>query len=303
MNIVQQQQSPLVQKVEWAWSDSPILLPVAFEPREWNAVYVAFFMAEYSGSEVILAHVDTVLDAQPKIDYFISELEKFSKTLRVRYKISRTKVKRNDPKAEEIAEELVRQAEQNDCQAIVMSAHREAFFTEVFGRVSDRVARRSSRTVLLVETPYAGLGIPKNPRRILIPVLRSDFRPDAFIVASALTSSASVPDVEITVAKIVELPSTTPLDAIESSMLLRKEEQEFSIQISTYIKSLGRLFNPKVIAVRDVGSEVSSFARENGADLIIMTGGKPTGYGLMASQKYDIVAKAPCVVLVLFPKQ
>jgi nucleotide-binding universal stress UspA family protein len=290
------------EKIEWGWSDSPLLLPLAFEPREWNAVYIAFFLAEYSGSEVIIFHVDTALDTQTKAAYFVSELQKFSKTLRVRYKINRVKGRTNDPNADKIAAEIVLEGEKNSCQAIVMSAHREAVFRELVGRVSDRVARKAAKTVLLVETPYPGLAIPRNPRKILIPVLRNDFRPDAFIIASALTSSASVPDVEITAAKIIELPSTTPLEAIEASGLLRKEEREFSLAISTYIKSLGRLFNPRIVAVRDVGSEVSEFARENGTDLMIMVGDKPTGFRLMASQKYDIVARAPCITLIVFPR-
>ncbi len=288
--------------IEWSWSDAPLVLPVAYRPREWNAVFIAFYIAEYSGSKVYVTHVlegDEELAAEERIKRDVDEL---AKSLAVKYEFVDVSPSSSPPGVDEIARALVAQAEEKKAQAIVMSAHREPIFRELFGRVSDHVGRTSRSKVVLVETPQVGVSIPKNPKRILVPVLKEN-HPDPFIIAAALTSSASVADVEITAAKIFSLPPTLPLDAVEVARPLRQEERDFSYFTSLAIKTLGRFINPKILPVREVGGDVAEFIKEKGVDVLVMFSGRETGfYSFLTKDEYEIVKRSPCVVIVTVPE-
>lgn len=287
--------------VEWSWSDAPVILPLAYQPREWNAVFIAFYIAEYSGSKGLRnpragGRRRSFLPREARE----RDLE-LASALSVKYEYVEVAPTSKPPGVEEIAKSLVGTAADKNAQAIIMSAHREPLFRELFGRVSDHVGRNSHTRVVLVETPQEGVVIPKNPKRILVPVLRHQ-HPDPYIIAAALTSSASVADVEITAAKIIELPPTVPLDAIDMVHSLRKEEREFSYFTSLAIKTLGRFINPKILPVREVGSDVAQFVRDKGIDVIVMFSGRETGfYSFLTKDEYDIVSKSPCIVIVTVP--
>ena len=292
---------PREAEVEWSWSDAPIVLPLAYQPREWNAVYIAFYLAEYSGSKVCVTHVlegreDHVFEKKLKGD-----IEALAKALSVKFEFAEVRPSRQPPGVEEVAGAIVRTAKEKGAQAVVMSAHREPLFRELFGRVSDHVSRTCRARVVLVETPQAGVEIPRNPKRILIPVLKEQ-HPDPFIIAAALTSSASVADVEITAAKIFSLPPTVPLDAVEMALPLKKEEREFSSFTSFAIKTLGRLISPKILPVREVGNDVAQFIRERRIDVLVMYSNRETGfYSFLTREEYEIVRRSPCVVIVTVP--
>lgn len=287
--------------VEWSWSDAPLVLPLAFQPREWNAVFIAFYIAEYSGSRVYVTHVLEGQENHAFEERLKTDIDNLAKSLSVKYEFVEVKPSSQPPSVEEVARALVNTARDKKAQAIVMSAHREPLFRELFGRVSDHVGRTSSSRVVLVETPQEGVEIPKNPRRILIPVLREQ-HPDPYIIAAALTSSASVADVEITAAKIIELPPTLPLDAIEMSRPLRQEERDFSLFTSLAIKALGRFINPKILPVREVGADVARFIKDKGIDVLVMFSRRETGfYSFLTKDEYEIVRRSPCVVIVTEP--
>ncbi len=286
---------------EWSWSDAPLVLPMAYQPREWNAAYIAFYIAEYSGSKVYITHVlegqeDHAFEKKLKED-----IEALAKSLSVRYEFVEVRPSSQPPGVEEIAGAIVQTARAKEAQAVVMSAHREQLFRELFGRVSDHVSRTCPSRVVLVETPQAGVEVPRSPKRILVPVLREQ-HPDPFIIAAALTSSASVADVEITDAKIFSLPPTVPLDAVEMALPLRKEERDFSTFTSLAIKTLGRLISPKILPVREVGSDVAQFIKDKEIDILVMYSNRETGfYSFLTKDEYEIVKRSPCVVIVTIP--
>ncbi|MBI3859340.1 MAG: universal stress protein [Thaumarchaeota archaeon] len=287
--------------VEWSWSDAPLVLPLAYQPREWNAVFIAFYIAEYSGSRVFITHVLEGEEDHAFEERLKKDIEDLASTLAVKYEYVEVMPSSQPPGVEEIAQAVVRTASEKKAQAIVMSAHREPLFRELFGRVSDHVARTSPSKVVLVETPQEGVAIPKNPRRILIPVLKEP-HPDPYIIAAALTSSASVADVEITAAKVIQLPPTLPLDAVDTVHSLRKEEREFSFFTSLAIKTLGRFINPKILPVREVGGDVAHYVRERGIDVLVMFSSRETGfYSFLTKDEYGIVSRSPCVVIVTLP--
>ncbi|MBI2185001.1 MAG: universal stress protein [Thaumarchaeota archaeon] len=291
-------------KIEWSWDDSPILMPLAFESREWNAVYIAFFLAEYSGSQIYMIHVKSVNEDQDKVKTFLNRIEAFASALKVKYTVTEIDTGRKEPSVSDIAKEIVSASERLDCQAIIMAAHRESFFRELFGRISDRVVRDSKRTVLLVESPHPGVTIPLAPSKILIPIMRDKHDASPYIVAAALTSTASAPNTELVVARVVTLPLTTPLDAVDFSKSLGELEQRFSNEVADSIKSLGRLFIPKILPVREVGEDLKGYAQEIGADAMILWSDKPSGFHkLLTRDEYEVVKRTPCVVIVAFPKR
>jgi nucleotide-binding universal stress UspA family protein len=287
--------------VEWSWSDAPLVLPLAYQPREWDAIYIAFYLAEYSGSKVYVTHVlegkeDHEFEAKLKRD-----IEDLSKALSVKYEFVEVLPSSQPPGVEEIAGALIQTVKDKEAQAIVMSAHREPLFRELFGRVSDHVSRHCPSRVVLVETPQTDVQLPKNPRRILVPVLREQ-HPDPFIIAAALTSSASVAEVEITAAKIFVLPRTVPLDVVEMAQPLRKEERDFSSFISFAIKTLGRLISPKLLPVREVGGDVAQYVKDRQIDVLVIYSRRETGfYSFLTKDEYEIVRTSPCVVIVTVP--
>lgn len=288
--------------VEWSWSDSPLVLPLAYQPREWNAVFIAFYIAEYSGSKVYVTHVLEGEEDHASEDRLKTDLDRLAKSLSVKYEFVEVKPSARPPGVEEISRALVKTAKEKEAQAIVMSAHREPLFRELFGRVSDHVCRISPTKVVLVETPQEGVVIPGKPRRILVPVLKEQ-HPDPFIIAAALTSSASAADVEITAAKIFNLPPTVPLDAVDLARPLREEERDFSSFTSFAIKTLGRLISPKILPVREVGNDVARFVKDGLIDVVVMFSGRETGfYSFLTRDEYEIVRRSPCVVIVTVPE-
>ncbi len=287
--------------VEWSWSDAHVVLPLAFQPREWNAVFIAFYIAEYSGSKVFVTHVLEGQEDHAFEEKLKSDIADLAAALSVKYEYVEVTPKSRPPGVDEISQAIVQTARDKNAQAIVMSAHREPLFRELFGRVSDHVGRASPTRVVLVETPQQGVTIPKNPKRILIPVLKEQ-HPDPFIIAAALTSSASVADVEITAAKVIELPPTLPLDAIDTVQSLRAEERDFSYLTSLAIKTLGRFINPKILPVREVGGDVAQYVKDKGIDVLVMFSRRETGfYSFLTKDEYEVVSKSPCVVIVTLP--
>ena len=289
--------------IEWSWSDAPLVLPLAYQPREWNAVYIAFYIAEYSGATVCVTHVTEPQDDHTHEGSMKEQVDGLAEKLSVKHEYVEVNPASHPPGVDEISRGLVKTALDKKAQAIVMSAHREPLFRELFGRVSDHVARTSPTRVVLVETPQLGVTIPEHPKRILVPVLKEQ-HPDPYIIAAALTSSASAADVEITAAKIIELPPTLPLDAIDTVQSLRKEERDFSHFTSFAIKTLGRLINPKILPVREVGNDVAAFVKDKNIDVLVMFSGRETGfYSFLTKDEYEIVSKSPCVVIVTLPSK
>jgi nucleotide-binding universal stress UspA family protein len=288
-------------KREWAWSDDPIVLPLAYEEREWNAAYMALHLAEYCGSTLHTVHVR----ARPggvAATSFVSRLNGLAAALRIRI-TPHERVLGRGAKRAEIAGEIVRVASQVGAQAIVMAGHKESFFTELFGRVSDRVARTAPCRVVLVESLEPPRELPSRPTRILVPVIRRGLDPEPLIVAAALTSTSTVPGAEITVARFVELPPTTPLDALESLEVVRMLEREFSVEVGDAIMRLGRVFNPKILPVREYASDIRAYVKENGVELMILGGGGRPGRlrALLRPEEMAIVRSSPCPVVVVFP--
>jgi nucleotide-binding universal stress UspA family protein len=291
-------------KAEWNWIPSTILLPLAFEQREWTAVYAAFVLAEYSGSRVKVFHVVTDQDNEERTREMTRELHKLAETYKVTFSITQSEGKVLADDSERISGMIVNESEKEDIGAIVMSAFKETFIREFFGRVSDRVARKARRRVILVETPKPGIRVPHNPKRIVIPILGEKVHSEPFIIAAAFTSSAAARDFEIIAAKSIRLPATLPMDSIESSKTLQDVMRNFEREIGLINPFLGRVVIPKALIVRDTSDGISTFAAENQADMLILGCNKPGRFGpTITKEEYAVVRKTDCIALVTFAGQ
>ena len=288
--------------VEWGWDSSPILLPLAYEPREENAIVAAFTIAEYCGSKVLVYHVRNDADTEAAGKKALKLLDEHAKTFKVNYEVKESSRVVDADNVAYISKSIVEAAKDGGCQAIVMSAHRETFLRELLGRISDHVARKADSKVILVESAFKGARITKQPRKIMVAVLENQFYRDALILAAIFTSSLSAPSCELIAVNVLKLPEATPIDAIERSKVFRAIERKFAHEVASAIASLGRLFTPRILPVRNVGRDVASFASDEGVELIIMGSGKPGRLGpVLTKDEYAIVKKAGCVALIVIP--
>lgn len=283
---------------EWSWSNSPILLPLAYDPREWNATFVAMHMAEYSGSQLVMYHVSS--DGERIDESFRKDLLSLAEKLRIHVKV--VNERSEDSSFDTIARMIVMEAVKESCQAVIMAAHKEGFFKELVGRVSDRVARRNPTKTILVETPRPDIRITASPRKIAVLVKPGTEVKDAFIIAAALTSLATSPDADLIAAQAIVLPRTVPMDAMEYSEEIRLMERRFAEQISLSIKNLGRVFSPRILAARNLGKDIAEFVIREKVDILILTGHRRNLVsGLFGTDTKDIVGNSPCISLVVFP--
>ena len=274
---------------------------MAFEERESNAVYTAFVLAEYSGSRVKVFHVNTDQDDEKRNKERLGEIHKLADTFKVNFTVTQSESKVLASDAERISDMIVSESEKEETQAIVMSAFKETFIREFFGRIADRVARKARCKVILVETPKLGVRIPDSPKNIVIPVLNEKVHSEPFVIAAAFTSSATTRDFEIVAARPIRLPATLPIDSIESSKVLQDVMRNFEREIGLINPLVGRVFVPKALAVRDVSEGIATFASENQADMLILGCKKPSKLGpTITKEEYAVVRKTDCIALVTF---
>jgi hypothetical protein len=95
-----------------------------------------------------------------------------------------------------------------------------------------------------------------------------------------------------------------PLEAVEFSDTLKDAERDFAFSVGDSIRSLGRIFTPRILVSRQLGRDVGEFALSERADLMILTGRRSRDFAsLFGRDTTDIVKNSPCVVLVVFPQR
>jgi hypothetical protein len=172
------------------------------------------------------------------------------------------------------------------------------------GRVSDRVAMMNEARTVLVETPRPEVRIAEHPKKILVLVKEKTKPTDAFILAAALTSLATTKDAELVAAQAILLPPTVPLEAVEFSDTLKEAERDFAFSVGDSIRSLGRIFTPRILVSRELGRDIGEFAISERVDLTILTGKSARNISnLFGRDTTDIVRNSPCVVLVVFSQR
>ncbi|MEM3403181.1 MAG: universal stress protein [Nitrososphaeria archaeon] len=280
------------------WHPGRLLLPLSYTPYEMNAVKIAFYISECCGSPITIFHVRAP-DEKEEIDFTI-ELEKLAKELKVKYEL-KEKTLRETFSHNLIASSIVDESNKEDYEYIVMPAHRERTYVEFFGRVSDRVVRKTKKKVVIVETPQIGLKLPLVLKRILAATFKETVSEDVILLSALLTSSASTSDAEIRVMKIVELPPTIPLDEVAESKEFKKAGRVFTRSVGEYIGLVGRPLTPLILPVREA-EDVINYISDNDIDILLLSVSKPRFRNLLGKKEYGTVKKAPVVTLVVVPE-
>ncbi|MGQ9780665.1 MAG: universal stress protein [Nitrososphaeria archaeon] len=285
---------------EFSWQPGRILLPVSYTSYELNAVYIAFYISECSGSAITVYHVRASDEKlEPAI---LDDIREFASRLKVKYEV-KEKILEGRFSHKAVASCIIEEANKKEYDCIVMSAHREAFYLEFFGRVADRVVKNVNKKIILVESPKEGLKIPLNPKRILVATFTSKVSKDMVSLATLLTSSATTTDAEISVARIVELPPTVPLDIVVESKDFKQAQKTFSHDIGSYIKLLGRPLNPIVLPIREPYDAIRYF-KERNIDIVLLSVTRPKIVrSLLSKREYGIIKNSPFVTLVVIPSQ
>ncbi|MCX8189393.1 MAG: universal stress protein [Nitrososphaeria archaeon] len=270
-----------------------ILLPLSYTSYEINAVYIAFYISECSGSKVTILHVKPP-DEENKTD-FVNYIKKIAEEFKIKYEIVEKVLERFSHKA--VSEEIVKVVKSEDFSYIIMPAHREKFYTEFFGRISDRVVRKTNNKVIIVEVPQEGIRLPLKLKKIFALSFEKEVPKELMMLATLLTSSASTKDVEVRLVGAIELPPTVPLDEIESSDEFIVWKREFYRNVGKYIKLLGRPITPAIITIREA-DDVINYLKENNADILLISTKRPKRGNLLRQKEYEIVKRAKSVVLV-----
>ncbi|MBC7091107.1 MAG: universal stress protein [Nitrososphaeria archaeon] len=281
----------MVEELSFEWGK--ILLPLSYTSYEINAVYIAFYISECSGSTVTIFHVKPP-DEEDKSS-FKNEVKRIAEKFRVKYEVIEKAIEKFSHKI--VSDEIVKTAETGNFSYIVMPAHREKFYIEFFGRISDRVVRKTKCKVIIVEVPREGISLPLRLKKIFALTFEKEVGKDLMILATLLTSSASTSDAEIKVLGMIELPPTVPLDEVESSEEFKSWKKDFYNSVGKYIKLLGRPITPALIPIREV-EDVVNYLRENNADIILIQTRKPKRGTLLGQREYEIVKKASSIALV-----
>lgn len=278
---------------ELSFEGGKILLPLSYTSYEINAVYVAFYISECSGIPVTILHVKPP-DEEDKSG-FKAEVRRVAEEFKVKYEVVERTLQRFSHKA--VSNEILKAAESGNFSHIIMPAHRERFYIEFFGRISDRVVREAKCKVIIVEVPREGVGLPLRIKKIFAISFEKTVQRDLMLLATLLTSSASTRDAEIRVLGLIELPPTVPLDEVEESNEFRLWKREFYKSVGNYIKLLGRPITPAVIPIRET-EDVINYLRENDADIILISTRRPRRGSLLGQREYEVVKRAESIVLV-----
>ncbi|MER3601674.1 MAG: hypothetical protein C4339_03045 [Nitrososphaerota archaeon] len=286
---------------EWAWSTEPIILPLAYDAREWGAAYLALYLSECTGAPLHALHV--WFPGLKEDEAFLHRVRARAQRLGISLEVK--ELEGRSPNKRQIARQIVLYASQVGAQAIIMAGHKEGVLTHLLGRVSDTVAKLAECRVLIAESRTMAEEKLASPRRLLVAYTKAPLDPEPLIVAAAMTSSAWSPGLEIWAVRFVKVPPTVPLDSEELRRALRGLEKDFNAWISEATRALGRVIIPHVQPVRELGADIASYARDQGMDMILLPWGRPSRLrALGRPDDVQLVERAPCPVALVFgPKR
>ena len=271
-----------------------------------KALEEAMPLARKVGAEIILTHVGELYESYPHIDMFAPEAaEAYAELLGSRHQAMRSQLaeirERHLGQGVEISislipgipEKAIPAAEDElGADLIVVGSHgRTGFRRLLSGSVSERIVRRSSKTVLVARNENINLPY----RRVLV---ATDFSPAAdAALETALQFAAK--DAEITLFHSWELPSA----ASGTNPLLGKLAQTIEAQSKKNLDEIVRRFEGDFVLRQDITyGHPAPLLRERAAesDLIALGshGRKGVSRFVLGSVAELTVRHAPCSVLV-----
>jgi magnesium-transporting ATPase (P-type) len=257
-----------------------------------DALPVAIGVAEQSGSKVLIASDRKLPESFRK--FLSSESNVESQYIGL-------KATKGSKGMQSAAKAIKRHAERAGSEMIVLPVSREVFAGRNSRKKVGWIEEFSGRRVILVSGPPKRTHAMERPRRLLLPVL-DEFHPEPFVLAGALTSSSTFPDVDVVAAKVIQIPQTIPLYSTYRPESLVDAEKELSfLKPISGLPILHRL-SSRILLVRNTVGDLIDFAEKRRVDLIILRGDwSKSRHGFLPKRERRIAARAHCAVAVLMP--
>lgn len=195
-----------------------------------------------------------------------------------------------------ISEILLEYANLNDIDLIVLGTHGHRGFGRILlGSTAEKIVRLAKCSVLTVGGKAHKMIAPKL-ERILVPIDFSEFSLDALDIAKELAHSFSA---EMSLLHVFQ-PISFPLPyGVTSPNIMTEEVQE---RTQRALDALGENANGVEVAIHTENGfpeyEITAFAQENDADLIVIASHGLTGFNrfIQGSVSQEVVRRAPCPV-------
>jgi Ca2+-transporting ATPase len=282
---------------------APVVLPLLIRSWEEKALPISLYLGKHRGSRIIIFRILDDRTEESALRRLESQVEKYAEDIDISYEYADLRLSSRVPGTQQIVNSLRDILRGSNSNTIVFPVDRKVFLGKRRAIGETRwIEEFSEKQVVLVSGP-AELGPGSRLRypRILIPVLR-EVHTGPFEMAEALTSNAVFPDVDVVVAKVVEIPRIVPLYSVYKPESLIDADKQLS-----FLKSLrggvflGRI-RPMVLLVREASRDLLHFAKERKVDLIIMEGDwAARRHGFLAKEERGIASRADCTVLVTLP--
>ena len=277
----------------------PVVLPLLLKPGLSGALPFAFRLAAYSGSSLRIVRLREVRPSASLLEEYDEVCERLSRETEVAFEYVDLPLRAGRARLDDACRAARRIADEAGTDLIVVPVERDVLLR----RPPTWLEAFAGKRTILVSPPAAGIEVPSQPTRLLLPVL-TEFHPEPFEVAAALTSAMAAPDVDVVAARVIRLPPIVPLYSTYRPESLVDEAKELSFLQGLRRLPLLRLLSPRILIVRDVGQDVVDFSEERRVEAIILGGQWRAGRaGVLAKEERDIAARASCSVLVTLPPE
>ena len=277
---------------------SRVLLPLQGFPAEFNAINLAFYLAEHSKATVSILHCKEGAESQELfwLDRLMGHVRSLSILLDVPYKESRVERKR-------ASDAILAASREEACDLIIMTAAHRPIYKELLGSTSRRVVRKSRQPVIVVASWLEDFQEHYEPviRKILLPIRNTIEDIAALRLAAALRKSSAAQNAELIALHVTLLPMVVSLTATDSEEV-RRERQQFLEDCRRFTEKTGLLLVPKHVAARKIGQATIEMAARENVDLIILGARKKPRLfgGFLGRVSFKIASRAQAAVVLIF---
>jgi nucleotide-binding universal stress UspA family protein len=196
-----------------------------------------------------------------------------------------------------VVPEILKMAAELERPLIVMGTHgRSGFEHLILGSITEKVLRKASDPVLAV--PPGADGEALNLRRVICALDFSAASTDALAFGQWLAQPAAA---NLSLLHVLDWPfgepkGPGPVLTLRDNLEAEAKSQLDKMPVATPVKIAER-----VVRTGKPGPEIAAFARERGADLIVMgvSGHGAVNRAMLGSTAHAVLRDAPCAVLTV----
>jgi hypothetical protein len=291
-------------RVQFVERGKPVLFAMFSHPRERSVVPIALSIARGSGSRLVAMRI---LGPRSKVSVK-EDLEDYIRTSAADAGIPCTFVDvktYTEPIASHELVSGIRDAiDESGADTIVAYARKSALFGRFYSAEFLRwTAEFPDKRILLVVEGRRADDRLGHPYRILLPVFQ-EFKLAPFKIAAVLTESKIIPDIDVVLFKVIEIPSIVPLYPTYQAKSLVDEKEELSFVRTHRLRKLLRNLAPEILLVRETSRDLAAFASDRKVDMIIFEGDRSRlRKGFLSKEEREVVKRVQCNVVILLPNE